>query len=159
MYAESNGTDQWADMVVLGTGPGGMAAVGAAIATDPKIKIIAVEACDRIGGNAIWSTGWVAFVDSEIQRKNGIKDTEKLFVEDCRKLVHEAESRYAGTIWDLILTRRFARESSRVYDILVKRGVNFTRLIKRPLQASVDRLAEVGKAFSIIDSDSQLTFE
>lgn len=143
MYVEPDGSNQIADIVVLGSGPGGLAAVGGAVASSPNVTVIAVEAADRIGGNGTYSTGWVTFVDSELQRSQGIKDSVDRFMDDCLKNVAEASPRYSGTIWDLKLTRLYARESSKMYDVMVERGVNFTRLIQRPLQASVDRLAAV----------------
>jgi hypothetical protein len=56
-----------ADVVVIGTGPGGMAAVAAAVAADAEVVVI--EAMDHIDGNAVWSTAHLTFVDSEMQRR------------------------------------------------------------------------------------------
>lgn len=140
MYADSNGVNQETDVVVIGTGPAGLSAVAAAV--EAGVKLVVVEAADCIGGNGIWSTGWVAFVDSELQRQNGIQDSEDKFIADCHKLVDEARSVY-GIIFDEALARLYARESSKMYGILTSRGVKFPRLIKRPLQTSVPRLAAV----------------
>ncbi|KAK4938330.1 hypothetical protein LTR10_021214 [Elasticomyces elasticus] len=140
MYVQSNGQDQTTDLVVIGTGPGGLAAVGSAV--EAGADVVAVEAYKDIGGNGTWSTGWVAFVDSQLQREQGIKDSVDLFMQDCEKLVDESAKIY-GLEWDPVLARLYAQESPRLYDILVRRGVNFTRLIKRPLQTTVPRLAAV----------------
>lgn len=140
MYVESNGHDQTTDVVVIGTGPGGLAAVGSAV--EAGADVVAIEAYKDIGGNGTWSTGWVAFVDSQLQRAQGIKDSVDLFMQDCEKLVDESSKIY-GLEWDPVLARLYAQESSRLYDILVRRGVKFPRLIKRPLQTSVPRLAAV----------------
>ncbi len=140
MYTNPNGRDQEADVIVIGTGPGGLASVGSAVAAGAKV--IAIEAHDTIGGNGVLSTGWVAFVDSKMQREQGIKDSVDLFMKDCKKLVEESSLRY-GLVWDEKITRLFAERSAEMYNILTKRGVKFDRLIKRPLQTSVDRLAAV----------------
>jgi NADPH-dependent 2,4-dienoyl-CoA reductase/sulfur reductase-like enzyme len=50
------------DVMVVGTGPGGMAATAAAAAVG--VEVHAVEALDDIGGNSVWSTGYMAFVNS-----------------------------------------------------------------------------------------------
>jgi cation diffusion facilitator CzcD-associated flavoprotein CzcO len=50
-----------ADVVVIGTGPGGMAAVAAAVAEDAEVVVM--EMMDRIGGNAVWSTACLTLVD------------------------------------------------------------------------------------------------
>jgi succinate dehydrogenase/fumarate reductase flavoprotein subunit len=130
--------DLTADVVVLGAGPGGMAAVAAAAAAGASV--IAVEARAHIGGNAVWSTGYLSFVDSEMQREQGIADSEELFVSDARRVFEQAEERY-GLIWEESLVRLWARESAETYRILVERGVRFSRFIPRPKLHSVDRMA------------------
>ncbi|WP_240157200.1 FAD-binding protein [Pseudonocardia broussonetiae] len=139
-----------ADVVVLGTGPAGMAAVAEAAAEGAEV--VAVEAMEHIGGNAVWSTGYLAFVDSEMQREQGITDDVETFVADARAMVEEARDRF-GVEWDEELVRLFARESAETYRILTGRGVRFSRFIPRPRQHTVDRMAAVedswmlGRAF------------
>lgn len=140
MYLQSDGTDLTTDVVVIGTGPGGLAAV--ASAQESGAEVVAIEAWEDIGGNGTWSTGWVAFVDSKLQRRQGIKDSVEIFMNDCEKLINDAKRHY-GIQWDKMLTRLYAEESSQMYDILTSRGVKFPRLIKRPLQTTVPRLAAV----------------
>jgi succinate dehydrogenase/fumarate reductase flavoprotein subunit len=84
----------------------------------------------------------VSFVNTTMQRAQNIEDSIEIFMEDCRKLVKESSAIY-GLIWDERLTRIYAERSADMYEILTKRGVVFDRLIKRPLQTSVDRLAAV----------------
>ncbi|OQV02179.1 FAD binding domain-containing protein [Cladophialophora immunda] len=140
MYLQSNGQDQTTDVVVVGTGPGGLAAVGSAVQSGADV--IAIEAWKDVGGNATWSTGWVAFVDSDLQREQGIHDSVDLFMKDCEKLI-EQSGQHFGLEWDPVLGKLYAEESPQLYKILVERGVKFPRLIKRPLQTSVPRLAAV----------------
>ncbi len=63
-------------------------------------------------------------------------------MQDCEKLI-EQSSKHFGLEWDPVLARQYAKESPQLYDILTKRGVKFPRLIKRPIQTSVPRLAAV----------------
>ena len=139
-----------ADVVVLGTGPAGMAAVAAAAAEGAEV--IAVEAMEHIGGNAVWSTGYLTFVDSGMQRQQGITDDEEIFLGDARTMVEQAREQF-GVEWDEDLVRLFARESAETYRDLIERGVRFSRFIPRPKQHSVDRMAAVedswmlGRAF------------
>ena len=140
MYLEPMAADITTDVVVIGTGPGGLAAVGSAVANGAQV--VAIEAHDNIGGNGLLSTGWVAFVDSGLQRSLGIQDSVDLFMEDCKKLLGQSHHVW-GLTWDQKLTRMYAEKSAKMYDELTSRGVKFSRLIKRPLQTSVDRLAAV----------------
>ena len=139
-----------ADVVVLGTGPAGMAAVSAAAAAGAEVA--AVEAMEHIGGNAVWSTGYLAFVNSDMQRDQGIVDDVEVFVDDARAMVDAARDQF-GVEWDEALVRLFARESAQTYRILTERGVRFSRFIPRPRQHTVDRMAAVedswmlGRAF------------
>src|SRR4051794_24600502 len=139
-----------ADVVVLGTGPAGMAAVSAAAAAGAEVA--AVEAMEHIGGNAVWSTGYLAFVNSDMQREQGIVDDVEVFVDDARAMVDAARDQF-GVEWDEALVRLFARESAQTYRFLTERGVRFSRFIPRPRQHTVDRMAAVedswmfGRAF------------
>ncbi|KFZ18547.1 hypothetical protein V502_04046 [Pseudogymnoascus sp. VKM F-4520 (FW-2644)] len=140
MYIKPSGEDQYIDIVVIGTGPGGLSSVGSAVAAGAEV--IAIEAHDNIGGNGLLSTGWVAFVDTPMQRSQNIQDSVDLFMKDSKKLVNENSLVYS-LVWNEKLSRIFAENSAEMYEILTKRGVRFDRLIKRPLQTSVDRLAAV----------------
>lgn len=129
-----------ADVVVLGSGPGGMAAVAAAAAEG--VEVIAVEALERVGGNSVWSTGYLAFVNSAMQAEQDITDDEDVFVRDAAHMVELARDDF-GIEWDEDLVRLFARESAETYRILTERGVRFSRFIPRPAQHTIDRMAAV----------------
>lgn len=128
------------DVVVLGTGPGGMAAVAAAAAEGAEV--VAVEALEHIGGNSVWSTGYLAFVNSQMQADQGIADDEDTFVRDAWHMVELARDDF-GVVWDEALVRLFALESAETYRILTERGVRFSRFIPRPQQHTIDRMAAV----------------
>lgn len=140
MYVKSDGKDEETDVLVIGTGPGGLSAVGSAV--EAGAKVVAIEAHDQIGGNGVLSTGWVAFMNSSQQWAQGLQDSVDIFMSDCKKLVDDCSERY-GVIWDETLTRLYAERSGEMYDILTARGVKFTRLIKRPLTCTVERMAAV----------------
>ena len=88
MYISPDGKDQVRDVIDIGTGPGGLSSVGSAVAAGAEV--VAIEAHDNIGGNGLLSTGWVAFVDSPMQRAENIDDSVELFMKDCEKLVDES---------------------------------------------------------------------
>lgn len=128
-----------ADVVVLGAGPAGMAATAAAREQGATVAVL--EARDDIGGNAVWSNGYLAFVSSDMQQAYGISDGEEFFVADARAAFELARQRF-GVVWDEDVVRLFARESAETYRMLAARGVRFTRFVSRP-QHSVDRVVAV----------------
>lgn len=128
-----------ADVVVLGTGPAGMAATAAA--REQGATVVALEARNNIGGNAVCSNGYLAFVCSDMQNEQGISDDEELFVADAREAFELARERF-GVVWDEDVVRLFARESAKTYRMLAARGARFTRFVSRP-QHSIDRIVAV----------------
>jgi succinate dehydrogenase/fumarate reductase flavoprotein subunit len=103
---------------------------------------------DEIGGNAIWSTGYMAFVDTVLQRRHGINDSVDAFMRDARAEVDLQRGRY-GIIWDEYMTRVFAERSALSYDFLLQYGVEFGRFVPRPIQHTVDRMLNVVDTFGI----------
>lgn len=128
------------DVLVVGTGPGGMAATAAAAATGAEVH--AVEALDEIGGNSVWSTGYMAFVNSRAQAEAGISDSVEAFIADAEHSMDLLRDRYP-LIHDAVLLRMFAELSAETYEILLARGVRFSRFIPRPLQHRTDRMLAV----------------
>jgi succinate dehydrogenase/fumarate reductase flavoprotein subunit len=129
-----------ADIVVAGAGPGGMAA--AIEAARSGASVLVVEARDQIGGNAARSTGYMAFLGSELQREAGVTDSEELFMSDLEKEVASQSERY-GIFFDEELTRMVVRGSTDTYRLLRELGVGFNRFIPRPLQHSANRMIDV----------------
>ena len=134
------------DVLVIGAGPGGMSAAVAAARRGAKVTVL--EALNEIGGNAIWSTGYMAFVDTEFQRNQGVEDSVEKFMRDARAEVELQRDRY-GIIWDEYMTRVYAERSAETYDFLVQYGVEFGRFIQRPLQHTTDRMLNVVDTFGI----------
>ena len=134
------------DVLVVGAGPGGMSAAVAAARRGAKVTVL--EALNEIGGNAIWSTGYMAFVDTEFQRNQGVEDSVEKFMRDARAEVELQRDRY-GIIWDEYMTRVYAERSAETYDFLVQYGVEFGRFIQRPLQHTTARMLNVVDTFGI----------
>jgi succinate dehydrogenase/fumarate reductase flavoprotein subunit len=139
------------DVIVVGSGPGGLAAACAAAEAGATVAL--VESHDSIGGNAVLSTGHLVMIDTPYQRERGLSDSIDTFLADAeRQFVLEAPK--SGLIWDRELTGLFARESRGTYDDLTDMGIAFARLDSKPSQHSVDRLhtledpAELARAFS-----------
>ncbi len=128
------------EVIVLGTGPGGMAATAAAVHAGATVTVVEPE--QRIGGNAIYSTGYLAFVRSAAQEQQGIHDSEDAFVDDALRMAELAGEDY-GILCDESLVRLFARESAATYRQLVEGGVRFARFIPRPRQHTTDRMLAV----------------
>lgn len=128
------------DVLVVGTGPGGMAATAAAAETGAEVHV--VEALDEIGGNSVWSTGYMAFVNSRAQAEAGIADSVEQFMADAEASIEQLRDRWPVIVQPELL-RLFAELSAETYDILVARGVRFSRFIPRPLQHRTDRMLAV----------------
>lgn len=118
-----------ADVVVVGAGPAGMAATAAAV--ERGASVVVLEAGNRIGGNAITSTGYLAFVH----------DDREGFYADALRAFEAAARRYA-LVWDAAAIRQFAAESGETHRDLTSRGVRFSRIVTRP-EHSVDRIYAV----------------
>ncbi|MBX7434769.1 FAD-dependent oxidoreductase [Mycobacterium sp. Y57] len=121
-----------ADVVIIGAGPAGMAA--AASASRAGASVIVVESGSRLGGNAVRSNGYLAFVDSDAAARDA-------FVADARAAYRQAADEY-GLVWDEPAIRQFAAASATTYRILTRRGVRFSRRVPRP-EHSVDRIQAV----------------
>ena len=143
-------TDRF-DVVVVGGGPGGVSAAASAAGAGAKVAL--VETLDRLGGNAVLSTGYLVFIGTPLQHQHRAEDSIETFMRDGEKQF-ELESVHGGMIWDRDLTKLFARESLQTYHDLVGLGIKFSRLLAKPSQHSVDRLhaladpGDVGRAYT-----------
>jgi succinate dehydrogenase/fumarate reductase flavoprotein subunit len=135
-----NGRMAEADVVVVGGGPGGLATAYEAAARG--LRVVLIEARDELGGNAARSTGYMAFVGSDLQLEAGIEDSNEAYLEDCRAEVARQADRY-GIMFDEALTRKFIRESHATYELLCSLGFRFDRFIRRPEAHRTDRMLAV----------------
>lgn len=129
-----------ADVLVLGAGPGGLsAAVSSARA---GARTLLVEADTQVGGNAVLSTGYLALLNNDLQRQQGIRDSAEAFLADLTR-ESEQQALLLPTIFDRTLARLFVEGTAETARFLTELGVTFGRLVRRPAQHSVDRMASV----------------
>lgn len=135
-----------AEVVVVGAGPGGMAA--AVAAADAGASVLVLEALHEIGGNAVWSTGYLAFTGIDMQADAGLTDSVEQFLDDARAEVDLQRERY-GIVWDEELTRAYVEGSAETYAFLRRYGVGFNRFIERPRQHTVHRMVDLDDTWSL----------
>jgi succinate dehydrogenase/fumarate reductase flavoprotein subunit len=135
-----------ADVIVVGAGPGGMAA--AVAAADAGATVLVLEALDDIGGNAVWSTGYLAFTGFDMQEEAGLADSVEQFMADAGAEVELQRERY-GIVWDEALTRAYVEGSGETYRFLRRYGVTFNRFIERPRQHTVHRMVALDDTWSL----------
>ncbi len=128
------------DVVVVGAGPGGLAAALEAARNSASVSLL--EADSVLGGNAARSTGYIAFQDFAMQHEKGIVDSVENFMSDMQDEINRQSRRY-GIIFDTELATVFAEESSNTYDFLCDIGFTFNRFLPRPEQHRTDRMVDV----------------
>ena len=74
--------EEW-DVVIIGSGFAGLAA--GIKAAERGNKALILEKMGRVGGNSVVNGGIFAVPGSELQKKNGVKDSKELFISDCVK--------------------------------------------------------------------------
>jgi fumarate reductase flavoprotein subunit len=135
------GSDFVTDVLVLGAGPSGLSA--ALEASRGGASVVVVDPTGELGGNGAFSTGYMAFANTSMQRDRGISDSAQRFEDD---MTEEAELRFAShgmlsqPIFDRELAHSFARDSGDAFEFLQGLGFGFSRFIPRPKQHSVERL-------------------
>ncbi|WP_158703288.1 FAD-dependent oxidoreductase [Pseudonocardia dioxanivorans] len=125
------------DVLVVGAGPGGLAA--AETAASRGASVLLVDAEGDIGGNAAFSTGYAAFAGTSLQAEQGIADSPAQLLADMRAEFDRRREEYPEAVFDEAVAARFATESAAAYDYLVHLGFAFDRIVSRPRQHRVDR--------------------
>ena len=69
--------EEW-DVVIIGSGFAGLAA--GIKANERGNKVLIIEKMGRVGGNSVINGGIFAVPNSELQKKNGVKDSKELFI-------------------------------------------------------------------------------
>jgi succinate dehydrogenase/fumarate reductase flavoprotein subunit len=129
------------DVLVLGAGPGGLFTAWVAAQSGASVTI--VEPTGELGGNGAFSTGYMAFANSSMQREAGIEDSAELFLRDLVKEVEtgiEEQGVLEQPDFDVDLAFRFASESGQAFEDMTNLGFQFGRFVPRPRQHSVDRM-------------------
>jgi succinate dehydrogenase/fumarate reductase flavoprotein subunit len=129
--------DEVSDVLVVGSGPGGLAAADRALELGASVRVL--EAGGELGGNAAFSTGYLAFAGTSLEREHGINDSADLMVADIIAEVGRKREDYPGLVFDLDVAERFAADSAATFEYLVSLGFTFDRFVSRPLQHQVDR--------------------
>ncbi|MCD8213527.1 MAG: FAD-dependent oxidoreductase, partial [Campylobacter sp.] len=75
--------DEEFDVVVIGSGFAGLSA--GIKAAKRGLSVAIIEKMGRIGGNSVVNGGIFAVPNSELQKKNGVKDSKEIFIGDCVK--------------------------------------------------------------------------
>lgn len=131
------------DLAVLGAGPSGLTAAHTAALAGAEVMII--DATGTLGGNGAFSSGYMAFADTSLQREHLIDDSPELFLHD---MIDEAGRKRADfdPHFNLLVARRFAERSAEAFDYLCGLGFSFGRFVPRPNQHSVSRMLSLRDA-------------
>ena len=122
---------QGPDLIVVGAGPGGLAAALEAARGGARVTV--VEMGSVFGGHAVVSEGGLSFAGTPLQRRLGIDDAPETMFADIVKLGGDANPEWA---------RLFAEKGiPEIHDWLVSLGVAFTS-VQRPNGNSVPRFHE-----------------
>ena len=112
--------DEIADVIIIGSGVS--AHICAAYLVKNKIDVLMIEKMDRIGGNSALSQQDFAVLNSDLQIKAGIKDSEELFLNDLNK---------AGAGYNhLEHSLRIIRNSNEAYEFAKSCGVKYADKLK-----------------------------
>jgi succinate dehydrogenase/fumarate reductase flavoprotein subunit len=137
-----------ADVVVLGAGPSGLAAAHQAATAGANVLI--VDRTGEWGGNGAFSSGYMAFAGTSLQRAQGIEDSPELFLADMQAEVERTRD-YFDPEFGLEVGTRFAEESGEAFEYLAGLGFEFGRFVPRPRQHSADRMVVMSRTAQFHD--------
>lgn len=121
--------DEEYDVVIIGSGFAGLAA--GITAAKRGFKTLIVEKMGRLGGNSVINGGIFAVPNNEAQKKEGIKDSNELFLKDCLK---------AGLqINHTELLETIANRAKDVFALTVKCGAKYVEKLSHAGGHSVPR--------------------
>lgn len=131
--------DLQTDLVIVG---GGMAGFSAALeAARAGHEVILLEKQPETGGSSAMSGGCLAFAGTDLQRENGIEDSNELLFNDLRE-VGQFEN-------DEALVRIYTDNQLDTYEWLKLAGVRFGRHIEASSGQSVPRVHNVDPADTV----------
>ncbi len=115
-----------AEVVVIGAGLAGMVTALELLDAGKRVVMLDAATRDRFGGLALWSFGGMFFVDSPEQRKNGIKDSVDLAMDDWVRY-GELDP---NDVWPYRWAEAYVnRSTEEVRDWLAERDVSFFRAV------------------------------
>lgn len=118
------------DLVIIG---GGLAGFCAALeAVDLSADVLLLEKLADPGGSSVMSAGCVAFAGTDIQRANGIEDSDELLFRDLRD-VGQLEN-------DEAIVRAYVANQLATYEWLKAKGIRFGSVIEASAGQSVPRV-------------------
>lgn len=107
--------DKEYDVIVVGSGVSGH--IVSIVTAEAGLSTLMIEKMSRLGGNSVISQQDFAVMGSDIQAKNGIKDSVELYVKDL--------SAAGRGFNDIAHTTRIAKNSNRAYEFARDRGVKY----------------------------------
>ncbi|MCW2496857.1 FAD-dependent oxidoreductase [Jatrophihabitans sp.] len=125
------------DVLVLGAGPSGLTAAHQAALSGASVLL--VDRTGELGGNGAFSSGYMAFAGTSLQREQGIDDTPERFLQDMVTEVERKRQSYDPE-FGLEVGRRFAEESGPTFEYLRELGFGFGRFVPRPIQHTAARM-------------------
>ena len=123
-------------LVVIGGGCAGFSAALEAAETDADV--IVLEKMADTGGSSAICGGALAFAGTDLQRNNGIEDSDELLFKDLRE-VGQFEN-------DEIIVRTYVQNQLATYHWLRKHGVEFSPVVEASAGQSVPRWHAVDPA-------------
>jgi succinate dehydrogenase/fumarate reductase flavoprotein subunit len=136
------------DVLVLGAGPSGLSAASEAAATGASVVI--ADCIGEIGGNGAFSTGYMAFADTSLQRERGISDSPEKFLNDMLVEVERKRETFDPQ-FDVDVASRYAHESGSAFEFLADLGFEFGRFVPRPEQHTAERMVVMLRTAQIRD--------
>ncbi|RMG54746.1 MAG: FAD-binding dehydrogenase [Bacteroidetes bacterium] len=115
------------DVVIAGGGLAGIVAALELLEQDQQVILVDRSTPDRFGGLARCSFGGLFYVDSPLQRKRGIKDSEPLALEDWLSYAEFGEADHWPRQWAEAYVSRCTAE---VYEWLKPKGVRYIPFIQ-----------------------------
>jgi len=124
------------DLVVVG---GGLAGFSAALeAAESGLDVLLIEKLAEIGGSSVMSAGCIAFAGTDLQRAQGIEDSNELLFHDLRE-IGECQN-------DESIVQAYVANQLSTYHWLCAKGALFSPAIETASGQSVPRLHTVDPA-------------
>jgi len=111
-----------ADIIIIGGGIAGMIAALDLLDAGKKVLILDRDKESELGGLAKWAFGGMFFVDTKIQRRQGVKDSIDLAMKDWFSYAEFEKDEYWGKLW---AEQYVHLSTTHAYQYLLKKDVKF----------------------------------